>query len=109
MNIPDFNPEVVAVKFAGVVGAFVSMAFLKGSLLERVTSAVGGAAASYYAGPWVSSTLGLPEGLSGFLVGLFGMAVLSRAWEWVQSTPISALWAWALEWLPRRKKTDTQK
>lgn len=82
----------------------MSAFFLKGLWYEKLAFIIGGGVVSYYAGPWVSATLGLPDGLSGFLSGLFGMAVLSRAWEWVQNTPIAALWAWALDWLPRRKK-----
>ena len=36
--------------------------------------------------------IGIPEGFCGFLIGLFGMAIASRMWEWIQSTPVAALW-----------------
>jgi hypothetical protein len=57
---------------------------------------------SYFGTPWLSERIGLPEGLAGFLLGLFGMAIMSRAWEWVQTTPVGALWQIVLDWLQRR-------
>lgn len=102
MNIPPFDFDTYAVKLAGVAGAIVSMRFLQGTLWERLLTAFAGAALSYFATPWLSGRIGLPEGLAGFLLGLFGMAVMSRAWEWVQTTPIAALWEIVLGWLGRK-------
>ena len=79
-------------KLAGVVGAALSLRFVAGTWPERVTMAIGGAVVSYYAAPWVSNGLGIPEGLSGFLLGLFGMAVISKVWEAIQLTPIAEAW-----------------
>lgn len=86
------NFEAVAAKLAGVAGAMVSMRFLHGTWPERLSLAVSGALLSYYLAPHISERLSLPEGLTGFLVGMFGMAVASRAWEAVQAFPIAALW-----------------
>lgn len=86
------NFEAIAVKLAGVAGAVVSMRFLQGTLLERLSMATSGALLSYYLAPHISMRLGIPEGLTGFLVGFFGMAVASRAWEAVQAFPINAIW-----------------
>jgi len=73
-------------RFAGVAGALVSMKFVSGTLFERFLMFIGGAFFSYYATEWVAAWLALPHGLTGFLLGVFGMSVLSRVWEWVQST-----------------------
>ena len=73
-------------RFAGVAGALVSMRFVNGSLFERLLMMIGGAFFSFYATEWTAQWLSLPQGLTGFLLGLFGMSVLSRVWEWVQST-----------------------
>lgn len=86
------NLDTVAVKLAGVAGALVSMRFLQGSWPARLSMAASGALISYYAAPHLSTQLGIPEGLTGFLVGFFGMAVVSRAWEAVQAFPITAIW-----------------
>lgn len=90
MNIQDF--DAFAAKFAGVLGAAVSMRYLQGSWMARISMAASGSLGAYYAAPYLSEVLGIPEGLMGFLVGMFGMAIVSRAWEAVQAAPISALW-----------------
>jgi hypothetical protein len=100
LTTSDF--DAVAVKLAGVFGAVVSMRFLQGSWLSRTSMACGGALCSYFAAPYVAQRVGIPEGLSGFLLGLFGMAIISRAWEWVQSTPVAAFWQIILDWLKKR-------
>ena len=90
MNIQDF--DALAAKFAGVLGAAVSMRYLQGSWMARISMAASGSLGAYYAAPYLSGVLGIPEGLMGFLVGMFGMAIVSRAWEAVQAVPIPALW-----------------
>lgn len=97
-----FDFDAVAVKLAGVFGAVVSMRFLQGSWLSRASMAFGGALCSYFAAPYVAQRVGIPEGLSGFLLGLFGMAIISRAWEWVQSTPVAAFWQIVLDGLKKK-------
>lgn len=94
-----FDLEVILAKLAGVFGALVSMSFLKGPWVARLTMALCGALLSYYTAPYVATRLGLPEGLSGFMLGLFGMAIVSRGWEWMQTTPLQPLWDIFLDWL----------
>ena len=89
MNIQDF--DAFAAKFAGVLGAAVSMRYLQGSWPARLSMAVSGSLVAYYASPYLSPMLGIPEGLTGFLTGMFGMAIVSRAWEAVQAAPVGAL------------------
>ncbi len=86
------NFDTVAVKLAGVVGAMVSMRFINGTWPERLSLAASGAVLAYFASPWLAERLSLPEGLTGFLVGFFGMAVASKAWETIQAFPMAAVW-----------------
>ena len=86
------NFELVAGKLAGVAGALVSMRFLRGTWVERLWLAAGGAVLSYYLAPYISARLSMPEGLTGFMVGMFGMAVASKAWETIQVFPMGAVW-----------------
>jgi hypothetical protein len=79
----------IATKCAGVAGALVSMRFLSGSIVSRLVMAAGGAIFSFFGTDFVAGKLSLPEGLAGFLLGLFGMSILSRAWEWVQTSSFS--------------------
>lgn len=88
----NLDIDVVAAKLAGVAGAFVSMRYLQGTWPARLSMAGGGSLISYYAAPHLASVTSMPEGLTGFLLGLFGMAIASRAWEWVQQAPVGALW-----------------
>jgi len=90
LNIQDF--DAFAAKLAGVIGAMVSMRFLQGSPTAKLGMAATGTILAYYGSPWLSDFLGIPEGLSSFLCGYLGMAVMSRMWQAVQEAPIGALW-----------------
>lgn len=102
MHPQDTNIDVWLAKLAGVAGALVSMRFLRGTWPERLSSAITGAVLSYYMTDWMADKVGLPLGLSGFLLGLFGMAVVSRAEEWVQTAPVAAIWQVLLNWARRK-------
>jgi pilus assembly protein TadC len=101
MPTPD-QADVYITKLAGFAGACASLTFVKGSWLERISMAVGGAIVSLYSTPWAAGKTGLPEGLSGFLLGLFGMAICAKIWETIQATPIAELWKSALDVLKRK-------
>lgn len=103
MNLDFAHLDAWGVKLAGVAGALVSMKFLSGTLSQRLTSAASGVLLSYYAAPTLSHKIAMPEGLAGFLLGLFGMAIVSRAWEFVQDTPIATIWAAAIDRIRGRK------
>lgn len=90
MNTLNF--DALATKLAGLAGALASLAFVKGTWPERLTMALGGAVVSLYATPWMAQRTALPEGLSGFLLGLFGMAVCAKVWELIQSVPLALAW-----------------
>lgn len=102
MTPPTESVDAWLAKLAGVAGAAASLAFLKGSWSERITMAVGGSIVSYYAAPWMAATTGLPAGLSGFLLGLFGMACCAKVWEAIQATPISEAWTALIDAARRR-------
>lgn len=85
--------DTALAKLAGVAGAFLSLAFLRGvEWRERIFMGIGGCFLSYYGTPIAAARSGLPEGLTGFLLGLFGMAICAKFWEMIQATPIAELW-----------------
>jgi len=86
------NFDAIAGKVAGLAGAVVSMHFMQGTWPARVGMAVSGMVISYFGSPYLSTRTGLPEGLSGFLLGLFGMAIVSRLWDWWEAFPVAAMW-----------------
>jgi hypothetical protein len=68
---------------AGIAGALVSLRFMTGSWYEKLTMALGGATLSYVGTAPLATWLKIDNaaGLIGFLVGLFGMAVVSKVYE----------------------------
>ena len=80
---PDFSLVKLA---AGVAGAVVSLRFVQGTFFERLTMAIGGAALSYFATSPLAEWLGAAksEGVIGFFIGLFGMAIVSKIYEVIQ-------------------------
>lgn len=105
--MPDSSPVAdisIANLIAGIFGAFVSLRFVTGSLLERFVMALGGAVMSYYATPPAARWLGMEqaEGLVGFLIGLFGMAIVAKVHETIQVLPAAQIAVQAVEALRRR-------
>lgn len=85
MNEP--TPDGLVFKLiAGVAGAVVSLNFVQGTWPERIIMAIGGAALSYFASNNLAVWMGVPEalGLVGFLIGLFGMAIVAKIYEVLQ-------------------------
>ncbi len=68
---------------AGLAGSVVSLRFVQGSVSERIIMAIGGCGLSYYASTPAASWIGVSdaEGLVGFLIGLFGMAIMAKIYE----------------------------
>ena len=93
------NLDAWITKLAGVAGAALSLRFIQGTWPERIFMAVGGAALSLYAAPWASTITGMPEGLTGFLTGMLGMAVIARAYEAWQTVPLGEIMK---SWLERK-------
>lgn len=84
--------DALGIKLAGIGGAVCSLAFIKGTYPQRLGNVIGGSILSFYAASWAASKTGLPEGLTGWLLGLFGMAICAKAWEFIQAFPIAETW-----------------
>jgi hypothetical protein len=96
----------IAKLVAGVAGALTSTRFLKGTWPEKLTMAAGGAAFSYFAATPLSAWLDTPrnEGLVGYLVGLFGMALVAKAYEVIQAMDSKQIAAGLRKWAARKWK-----
>ncbi len=106
----DLPPEF-AKAIPGVVGAIVSLWFLKEpdkSVLRRLGAFGVGCAISYFATPWLTNFTGMPEGLTGFLAGLTGLLFVSKFMETVAAfDALGILVEWArlkLRMPPANKK-----
>ena len=82
MNDQNTDPQIFKLA-AGIAGAFVSLRFVQGSWMERLLMAVGGAALSFFATTPLAEWLAAPkaEGVIGFFIGLFGMAIVAKVYE----------------------------
>lgn len=92
MQQHDLPPEIVKA-VPGVLGSFVSLIWIRGSLPQRLTSFVGGAAASYYGAEHMVALMGVSErmvGFSGFLVGMFGMAIAARVFDAIHAIDLGS-------------------
>lgn len=93
---PDFSFVKI---IAGFFGSLVSLKFVPGTFFEKTLMLAGGVALSYFATSPVTDWLAIPktEGLIGFFIGLFGMALVSKVYEvllLLDATAIAAdLWA----------------
>lgn len=103
MQTPDIDPSF-SKYLAGVLGAAFSMKFIQGSLTERLFMACGGSALSYWATTPVAEWVGMPraEGLVGFLIGLFGMAIIAKVHEAISGVDGQKMLADAWEAVTKR-------
>jgi hypothetical protein len=75
----------------GLSGSMVSLKFMRGtSTWEKLTMVFGGAMLSYLGSAKVAGWVGMLDALGfvGFLLGLFGMAIVVRIWEGIQSVDL---------------------
>jgi len=81
----DIPPDL-ARHAAGPLGALTAMLFMKGTPLPRkLAMAAAGGVASYYGAPTLAAIYPqISPGLAGYLLGLFGLAVVAKlfaTWE----------------------------
>jgi hypothetical protein len=98
---PDFS---VAKLLAGLAGSVVSLRFVQGTVAERIFMGIGGASLSYYATTPAAQWVGVKdaEGLVGFLIGLFGMAIMAKIYEVILVTDAKQISADAWSALKRK-------
>lgn len=74
-------PAEVQKLLPGVIGSIGAMLWINAPWHRRVSMVALGSAASYYGAQHLATRLGMDEGLSGFLVGLFGMSVVDSVFK----------------------------
>lgn len=90
MLMEYIHPEVVNA-VPGVIGSAVALRWVIGTHLQRFIGLLGGAAISYYAAPYMSEVSSLDIGLTKFMLGLFGMSVVAKVFESLESLRSSEL------------------
>lgn len=66
---------------AGPIGAALALLWTKAGWQRSIALLVGGSAAAYYGAPYAAGILGMPEGLTGLLMGLVSMSVAGKLFE----------------------------
>lgn len=88
--------------FSAAAGAMISMLKWPGTFAEKVTMGISGVAISYFLSEWVALKTGLPAGVTGFLLGLFGMMIVGKLWEMLAALDAKAMAADAWAWVKKR-------
>lgn len=98
----DLHPEVAKVA-PGVVGAALSALWTKESPGRAFALFLAGAALAYIVGGWLSSSLGVTDEIAGFIAGVYGIAMVNKGFEALQSFPLGQLLTdWAKSKLPSK-------
>jgi hypothetical protein len=90
MQQHDIPPELIKA-LPGTIGSIVALRWISGSPLQRITAVCGGAGGAYYGTPYLAASMGTDLGLTGFLIGLFGMAIAAKCFEVIQLISPQAL------------------
>lgn len=104
--MPDpILPTISLSKFvAGVLGAAISMSFVKGTWKQKIVMAIGGVILACYGTPFIVSYFGLAsaDGLIGFLLGSFGMSFVQKAFETIQAISGHQVVVAVGDWIKRK-------
>lgn len=74
-------PAEVYKALPGALGSLVALRWIVGTPLQRITAVLGGSSGAYYGTPYMATVLGTDHGLTGFLLGLFAMAIAAKVFE----------------------------
>lgn len=95
--IDNAREVILTPEVAGTAGAVVSLKWLPiGSTWKnKASSFFGGLCVAFFLVPYLLETMGVKStaavGAFGFLGGVFGMLLLSRAWDYIATTPLGEL------------------
>lgn len=101
----DLHPEITKA-VPGIAGSLVSMLFIKDVWPRRVAMFAAGAALSIFGTPWASRVTGLDIGFAGFVLGLFGMAIVAKLFQFWEKFELGAIlveWARKVLGLPPKE------
>lgn len=79
-DIPDVIQGIEKLA-PGIVGSIGALLWIRGTWPRKIAMMGLGSAASYYGGPHVATLLNMDPGLSGFMIGLFGMSVVDSLFK----------------------------
>lgn len=69
---------------AGPIGAALALLWTWAGWRRSMALLFGGSAVAYYGTEWTAALLGMPEGLTGLILGLVSMSLAAKALETIQ-------------------------
>lgn len=111
MSLENFNHPEVAKTLPGVLGSLTALLFLKGPWQLKLGMFLAGAVfARYGTGTLVSYVNALDPGFAGYILGLVGMAIVAKIFEFWETLEAANLFQDALrKWLglgPRKNDEE---
>lgn len=86
-----FGNESISDLISGVAGSLLALIFLKPPVVQLVGYMAGGILTSYYLTPIFAEMLSAPVSTTGFVVGLFSMAVLAKIFHMLEALDVKDL------------------
>ena len=78
------NPHDSSDYLSGMAGSILALIFLKPPVAQLIIYLIGGGLTSYYITPALADSLGAPLSTTGFIVGLFGMAIIAKIFHLIE-------------------------
>jgi hypothetical protein len=108
----DHIPPELRAAGPGVAGSVLALLFLRRPPLMLAGMFLGGCALSFFATPWLTAFMEMGtkgEGLIGFLVGLFGMTTVAKAYDLLEVIEVGQIWRALLDFLRKRLGVEEKK
>lgn len=80
MAMPEIPPDL-AKSVPGVLGSLTALIWIKEPWPRKLAMFLAGGALSHFGTGPVANIVGLESGLTGYLLGLFGMAIVAKTFE----------------------------
>ena len=93
--MPDMHQEITKAA-PGFIGALIAALWSKEAPARSACLVLAGTATAYFVGEWLSARLGVPGTIAGFFVGVYGIAIVNKGFEVLQTFPIDqilSVWA----------------
>lgn len=95
----DHVPSEVMNALPGAGGSLIALLWLKESPARGLAMWAAGSFVAYYASSPLAAYIHLNEGVSGLFIGLFGMALVNKAFEVLQSLQLGTI---VSDWIQKR-------
>lgn len=99
--MPQHIIEELKAAAPGIAGAMLALMFMRRPILILAGMFVGGCLLSWYGATWFAELAGLEKhvGLAGFVLGLFGMALVAKVYDTIEALQPAKLADAVVSWV----------